>query len=102
MISASRVTTPSIESALAGLRAAREFEPHPLRATSDEVVRYVTQLQQVDENLAALISSGEVAGDELALLKGKRAQVDAAVRRQALLVGRRGASDRLGTFDTLI
>ena len=101
MISGGNAGTLTPQAALASLRAAREFEPHPLHPGPGEVERYVSRLQQADQAMRELVSDGVVVGEELSLLKGKRAQIDAAVRRQALLSGRRGASDRQGALDTL-
>jgi len=85
------------------LRAARSLEPHPLHATPEEVVSYVSALKRADAEIAATIADGfeSIPAEELDLLKRKRATIDAAVARQVTLAGRRLTTDREGSIATL-
>jgi len=102
MIEVNRDSLTGIVPALASLREARKHEPHPLHPRPGEVERYVAMLQEADREFAALLA-GSIGQDdpETNLLRAKQAQISAAVRRQALLVGRRAGTDREATIRTL-
>jgi hypothetical protein len=85
------------------LRAARSIEPHPLHPFAGEVETYVAELQQVDRDLdELLLRAGEtLPAAEIETLRRKKSTAGAAIRRQALLAGRRMGSDREGSMAVL-
>src|SRR5438128_64551 len=102
MAQADIANLPAIASASERLKEARANEPHPLHATPEEVVRYVTSLLAADNELAAVLkTTGSISEPEATELRRKRSAVDAAISRQVLLAGRRLGTDRQGALDAL-
>src|SRR5437773_8439454 len=96
-----KIDVPAIQ-VFEEFKSIRQHEPHPLRATTDEVVSYVRQLQSIDFNLSRLLESAQdVSQSERAALELKRASIDAAIAQQVVLAARRMGRDRQGSLKTL-
>src|SRR5437762_2442910 len=103
MIESSAAPYAALTSASEQLKSARAQEPHPLHPRRGEVEAYVAVLQSADREIELVLRrAGEtLPASEIEALKRKRATIDASIRRQAMLAGRRMGSDRSGSVATL-
>ena len=79
------------------------LEPDPLHASPEAVTTYISALQEADRYLAFELEGdyGPREQSELAVLRLKRASIDAAVGRQVSLAGRRMGTNRQESLATL-
>lgn len=103
MIETNTAPYTAVAAASEQLKSARAQEPHPLHPLRGEVEAYVAALQSADREIELLLRrAGEtLPASEIEALKRKRAAIDASIRRQALLAGRRLGTDRQGSAATL-
>ena len=101
MIQAASPAMSEIASATQQLRLARSHEPHPLHPGAGEVVRFVSELQAAHLELGSVLDQNSLPSAEEGAVRRKRKAIDAAIRRQVLLAGRRMGSDREGSMATL-
>ncbi len=104
MIETESGTYARLSAISATLNEIRRAEPNPLHSREDEVVSFVEQLQAVGSDIQALLHErgAGLAPTESAALERKLGTIDAVVRRQVLLVGRRVAGgERETSLDIL-